>query len=652
MYHLDNTSGVPEMPEPKETQTISTRWFGESVDQGGISWPGADWFNIVQAELLAILDLVEESPDKTRFNQIANAIKILADQFPSQLGLPDGTDLINYLALNGASERTVLSRLRDNIYITDFYSENDGDDWHPAYQRASLLAKNVWFPDNRVYTVRSTLIMPAGGGICGSGNAVIASPPATDASGSGLITVIRADNVNDVRLTGIIIDGGVREVMTEKNYTRPLRMINCKNIVWNNLTIINNADWSFSLESCAEISIQRYKQRSYVYQDPALTRLRAGGRDGGHLMDCINAVLIDSDIESGDDCIGITSKLSGTSNITVRGLRGSSVIASLVIYNEEQITGSNDYYAMPADKLVFEDIRVKKAGSSRNVVRIAKYNTLSTIKDCSVSGVSGEGYSHGALFQWVEGLNLADIDVSSSGAHGAYISNCTKVEGAVKGSTKASGFDGVNIFNGEAHNLDVESSNSASYGIQVNGLKNSVVRPKASNCGGVDFSLARGGGGRIVNTVGVHIPSGLFIGETSTSYYGLNAVPGSNTDLRVADDVKRSGLIPSTPLGKINYLRQPAASLKFKEDGAQNIILYSSVGCTLTRNGVGNYTVTFTTPMDSTGFQFFLGAWHVGAERKVILSTQITVNGFSFVVRDTAGANTYSDHISLIAYNT
>ncbi|HBM3074591.1 TPA: hypothetical protein LVL86_006402, partial [Klebsiella michiganensis] len=108
MYHLDNTSGVPEMPEPKETQTISTRWFGESVDQGGISWPGADWFNIVQAELLAILDLVEESPDKTRFNQIANAIKILADQFPSQLGLPDGTDLINYLALNGASERTVL----------------------------------------------------------------------------------------------------------------------------------------------------------------------------------------------------------------------------------------------------------------------------------------------------------------------------------------------------------------------------------------------------------------------------------------------------------------------------------------------------------------------------------------------------------------
>ncbi|HBS4034324.1 TPA: hypothetical protein MAG72_005511, partial [Klebsiella pneumoniae] len=46
MYHLDNVSGVPEMPEPKDTQSISPRWFGESQEQGGISWPGADWFNI------------------------------------------------------------------------------------------------------------------------------------------------------------------------------------------------------------------------------------------------------------------------------------------------------------------------------------------------------------------------------------------------------------------------------------------------------------------------------------------------------------------------------------------------------------------------------------------------------------------------------
>jgi hypothetical protein len=65
MYHLDNTSGVPEMPEPKEQQSISPRWFGESQEQGGISWPGADWFNTVQAELLNLVKAAGIEPDKS-----------------------------------------------------------------------------------------------------------------------------------------------------------------------------------------------------------------------------------------------------------------------------------------------------------------------------------------------------------------------------------------------------------------------------------------------------------------------------------------------------------------------------------------------------------------------------------------------------------
>lgn len=90
MYHLDNTSGVPEMPEPKDTQTISTRWFGESQEQGGISWPGADWFNIVQAELLAILKAAGKSPDKSKFNQIAESISELSDLLRQDIVKTDG----------------------------------------------------------------------------------------------------------------------------------------------------------------------------------------------------------------------------------------------------------------------------------------------------------------------------------------------------------------------------------------------------------------------------------------------------------------------------------------------------------------------------------------------------------------------------------
>ena len=79
MYHLDNTSGVPEMPEPKEQQSITPRWFGESQEQGGISWPGADWFNTVQAELLNLMSAAGIAPDKKSFNQLSQAIPILGD---------------------------------------------------------------------------------------------------------------------------------------------------------------------------------------------------------------------------------------------------------------------------------------------------------------------------------------------------------------------------------------------------------------------------------------------------------------------------------------------------------------------------------------------------------------------------------------------
>ena len=87
MYHLDNTSGVPEMPEPKEEQSISPRWFGESQEQGGISWPGADWFNIMQAEMLNILACAGIPSQKLKFDQLSDAInKIAGYNFNSRYG--------------------------------------------------------------------------------------------------------------------------------------------------------------------------------------------------------------------------------------------------------------------------------------------------------------------------------------------------------------------------------------------------------------------------------------------------------------------------------------------------------------------------------------------------------------------------------------
>ncbi|HHV7225118.1 TPA: hypothetical protein ACUJXS_000267 [Klebsiella pneumoniae] len=79
MYHLDNTSGVPEMPQPNEPFSVSPRWFGESQVQGGISWPGADWFNIIQAELLNLLFRAGIQPDKNDFEQLYKAVTTIGD---------------------------------------------------------------------------------------------------------------------------------------------------------------------------------------------------------------------------------------------------------------------------------------------------------------------------------------------------------------------------------------------------------------------------------------------------------------------------------------------------------------------------------------------------------------------------------------------
>ncbi|MGP7725439.1 hypothetical protein ACTXT3_17440 [Klebsiella pneumoniae] len=130
MYHLDNTSGVPEMPEPKEQQSISPRWFGESEEQGGISWPGADWFNIIQAEMLAIMDKAGMEPDKLKFNQIAQSIDVLSELIVREkVGPSAKADFLGYLAeKQRASQRIVRSKLNDIPSILDYRTDSQNDD--------------------------------------------------------------------------------------------------------------------------------------------------------------------------------------------------------------------------------------------------------------------------------------------------------------------------------------------------------------------------------------------------------------------------------------------------------------------------------------------------------------------------------------------
>lgn len=88
MYHLDNASSVPDMPNIKPVLFTERRWFTEGGDGIQPSYPGADWFNAIQAEMLNVLALANITPDKTQLDQFAQAIRIFSSDYMLPPGIP------------------------------------------------------------------------------------------------------------------------------------------------------------------------------------------------------------------------------------------------------------------------------------------------------------------------------------------------------------------------------------------------------------------------------------------------------------------------------------------------------------------------------------------------------------------------------------
>ncbi|HDY3114901.1 TPA: hypothetical protein RPE36_004432, partial [Salmonella enterica] len=75
MFHLDNNSGVSAMPPVGTVQSSAPRWFTEGGGGTPASYPGADWYNIIQAELLNFLSAYGIAPDKADLSQLRKAIE-------------------------------------------------------------------------------------------------------------------------------------------------------------------------------------------------------------------------------------------------------------------------------------------------------------------------------------------------------------------------------------------------------------------------------------------------------------------------------------------------------------------------------------------------------------------------------------------------
>ena len=77
MFHVDNSTGVPVMPQPSPVTSETELFFTEGGNGVPPTYPGPDWFNAIQSELLNILRSAGLKPDKMTNTQILSALKKL-----------------------------------------------------------------------------------------------------------------------------------------------------------------------------------------------------------------------------------------------------------------------------------------------------------------------------------------------------------------------------------------------------------------------------------------------------------------------------------------------------------------------------------------------------------------------------------------------
>lgn len=535
----------------------------------------------------------------------------------------------------GVSVEAAISGLRGNVKsLLDLHLPADGDDYAPAANRALSQGNALYIPIGR-WTFKSTVQIPAGATIFGSGDkSILASPEAVDAAGNGLVTVLRADNVGGITLKDFKVDGGSGAIHTVKKNVRGVRFYKCNNIRLDGVEVSRTADWATSFEQCSEVYVDGYKHRRS--ESPL-----HGGRDGLHFLDCKGFMATNLDIESHDDCVGITSETLGTFDGHVDGVRGTSTLGSLVIYNEE--TAGGVYIPMPMRGLRIDNVFPKDGQTARQLVRVAAYAATSDARDVIISNVQGNvTASHGVQIQNVKNVFLDNVDahVVSSSSHGVYISNCDVVRGNVSGTTSASTHDGVQVFNSKNVELDITSRSSAGNAAQINGCTNVRIVPLLASAGAAGL--------RITGSTNVDVPSGTFSG----TFPGLCINQTGNTNLFIA-----ATILYDTASGRINnpvvsmFMDIPTVIISAKEAADGTLTVYRAIGGTITKVATGRYQIAFTNPMQTAQFTFTMTAAHPGSVRQAYTASAIGVDGLTLGVKDSAGADTYSEYIRFIAYN-
>ncbi|HBC2886068.1 MULTISPECIES: phage tail protein [Citrobacter freundii complex] len=137
MYHVDNSTGVPVMPQPSPVTSETELFFTEGGNGVPPTFPGPDWFNIIQSELINILRAAGLDPDKMDNTQILAALKKLFLSRSNPFGdiKADGAAAIATALSNLGLDRFVQTKGNPNMRLV-----LDDASW---YVYDSVLKKNI-----------------------------------------------------------------------------------------------------------------------------------------------------------------------------------------------------------------------------------------------------------------------------------------------------------------------------------------------------------------------------------------------------------------------------------------------------------------------------------------------------------------------------
>ena len=533
-----------------------------------------------------------------------------------------GAWLVAYLAGDSAVARTVASRLRDFVSLHDYWSPTDGTDYAPALNKALSVSPHVLIPPGKHY-LKSTVSLISGTRLIGLGpNCILSSPDAVSASGAEMLTVLRTTGASDIVLQDLVIEGGCNAGVTSKRNIRGVRFINCTDIRMINCEVSHTGDWATSFEKCTDVSVVNYRHRKSggtLY----------GGRDGIHFLDCVNFTLNGADVESGDDMVGCTTETRDQRNAVIRNVIGYSMLASGVIFNEEGAT------TFSTVDILVDGVTIKSGNVVRDVVRVQAINDATNVTGVTVQNVKGTGYSHGVFISGkkLTRVSVSDVDVVSTQSHGVYINGAQNMRASGMGVSQAAAFDGWNITNCSYFDASPRSLSSQGWGVQVLNCANFTLNGNCYNNGAGLFAAANGGNGRI-NGCSNYNATGVYVGGSTTSYYGLfnDETPTG----RVDPSTVCAGYIARNRPRNLNALRDAYAACSFGQTVSGSISPQGAINCSVELVSDGRYKINFTTPFEST---FYRPEIVAQAMNQDLIVRPIAKDGsyYTFEVRNSSG---------------